>query len=205
MSSSTVPRTTVSVGTKLRRALELMELPTRHELDTLTELYRPITRAEVDALRALVAATDAVAALPAVQKMRAPGRVEKHCARCHNTYTERDNTLGACRIAHLFEDEPGSTINLEEDFDWDRETIVGYYTTCCEDNVILKEEGEGTQQWVNFDKIGPCFRGRHTTNSTRITYKRFSNIVRCKLDANGRCTEEGRGWDEYDDPVFDHA
>lgn len=71
------------------------------------------------------------------------------------------------------------------------------------DGVTLEEEGAENSAWLNADRIGPCYEGRHTSDVQEVTDEEYNdaNIFRCQLNAQGKCTREYPDYDE-DEPVI---
>lgn len=154
----------------------------------------PVDQTQLRVLLSFVAAARALTALPAFKNMRAAAQAEKHCVRCHATYTEGENAAGACTIPHIFSsdgDFAGRVIGYDK--------VYEYNARCCT-GVTLEEEGAGNGRWLDLDELDPCYSGRHTSTVKNVKYN-SANIVPCKLDATGECTEETREWDESE-PFF---
>ncbi|KAF6759613.1 hypothetical protein DFP72DRAFT_806599 [Ephemerocybe angulata] len=111
--------------------------------------------------------------------------MRRHCVRCHSKYLERDNGIGACRMAH-------EEIEVQDPENFGR---MVRWVACC--GVKLSEGAKMDNEW--------CFVGRHTTTPENVVYN-ASNVVECgegKGCPGGMVglEEEEEDWQEGDEPV----
>ncbi|KAJ3544612.1 hypothetical protein NM688_g5720 [Phlebia brevispora] len=91
---------------------------------------------------------------------------EKHCVRCHDTYTERMNGWDACCIMHTSCMDESKRVGADK-----------YLYTCrsCGRDEIEIGAGNG-MDWLNCDI---CFQGLHTTDADVVIYD-DDNTLTCE-------------------------
>lgn len=115
-----------------------------------------------------------------------------HCLRCHREFTR--NEANSCVIPHVFETASRYRATTSTGVD-----DYFYVSACCGGQTELIEHGIGD---LNFDNIGSCFRGHHTTSQFEIMQQYNGvNILRCKHDRNGNCVHKVLGYQKKR-PVF---
>ncbi|KAF8221010.1 hypothetical protein L208DRAFT_1415783 [Tricholoma matsutake] len=79
----------------------------------------------------------------------AADQTKRHCARCHQSYLEKQNGLDACIMLHCrpeMQEKDGKKVE--------------YLFPCCGLRAIVPVSG----------KVHPCFKGRHTTLTENVKY-----------------------------------
>lgn len=121
---------------------------------------------------------------------------ERHCARCHETYTKETNKDGSCVIPHLFEPESEWLSGHDP-----HNAVYEHKAECCK-GVVLHGRGEHGDQYGDEDLPGPCFKGNYTEDVKKAKgdYNRTS-IVPCKHEDSNKCARTH--WKYYAlQPVF---
>jgi hypothetical protein len=160
--------------------------------------YPTLPTSEIDVVTAFLIAAEALVALPSYQEYNDAQEVEKHCVRCHTTFTEKNNGPSACSIPHVFTTEAECTGSTS----WD--SIYSYACRSAYCSARLEEEGKGSWLWLNLKALGRCYRGYHTTDEEDVEddpgYNEV-NILTCELDEKSRkCVTDGAGGKE---PIFE--
>ena len=167
----------------LRHVVQGSEIPISEDLLAIVD--ERTASADVRAIQKFMDAAKAVTNLPSYRELRRVAQTEKHCVRCHTTYTEENNTAGSCLIPHVFDSDPESAGRTFRGCE-----VHEYRADCC-DTVTLKEEGSGDWAWLNSPE--PCFEGFHTSDATTVADVEGYNgvsIVPCSPNSGGRCTLE---------------
>jgi hypothetical protein len=89
---------------------------------------------------------------------------EFHCARCHNTYLERDNAENACCLKH----------EVSDDSSKHGDGNTGHCRFCGETAI---EDGAG--DGVDWPDDGICYEGRHTSDPDDVDYE-GDNALTCE-------------------------
>ncbi|GLB33831.1 hypothetical protein LshimejAT787_0107150 [Lyophyllum shimeji] len=153
-------------------------LPTRDEL--LGFVLDPDTsQGDLHAVSKLLVAAAAVYNLPSYQAMIREATAEKHCVRCHNSFTDDSNKMGACAIPHVFDlNSWGPNSERQR-----------YPSKCCGSRVELKErDGD----FSNVHRLEVCYEGYHTEDVEEVEEEEEYNginVRRCRM-VNGECARE---------------
>ncbi|KIM49670.1 hypothetical protein M413DRAFT_438833 [Hebeloma cylindrosporum] len=112
-----------------------------------------IDEAELDTILAYLKAVALVSNTNTYKAMKEAALKPRHCLRCHGSFTEDDNGPRACVIPHVFDGE-----------DYRRSAGgITYISRCCGEGATVFEDPPGNGVYEDFDQLGKCFVGRHTT------------------------------------------
>jgi hypothetical protein len=157
-------------------------------IETLLAKHPVATAAELQTLATFINDAKALVALPQYQAMQHEDATERHCVRCHATFTNGNNGPKACTIPHVFDTEPSFTGEVRED------KVYSYRSACCGSGVELEEQGAGNLDYLNTDKLGWCSEDHHTTDVDEVEDEEEYNgvnIHRCKIDKeSGECGQD---------------
>ncbi|KAI0045071.1 hypothetical protein FA95DRAFT_1597019 [Auriscalpium vulgare] len=95
----------------------------------------------------------------------------EHCARCHRSFYDVDNTPASCMIPHIFDVSSETVDPATRD--------KRYVSACCGPSVILVNEYE-TYNYAS-STAEMCVQGYHTPEHRDVYYCEV-NILPCKLD-----------------------
>lgn len=159
------------------------------------------TPADLQIIAKFLDAARSVSLLPQYKAMKDDEEKERHCVRCHATFTENANQETSCAIPHAFVTEPHMTGAYSG-----YEKVYSYESECCGSRVTLEEEGAGNNAWMNLHQLGMCYEGYHTEDVDEVEEEEEYNEVNirlCEIDEkSGICSRKhvaGRN------PVFDWA
>ena len=153
-------------------SLYRMSSTQKSTLQTLLKSSAP-SKIRASLLDALKTASDTELEVLAVllAPLSTQASAEKHCLRCHLTYTENKNHSGACKIKH--NDEGETSFEIGED--------TGITTLSCCGISFDSEDTPDTEI---------CFSTRHTTDEEDVLYYGTdnededdinTNVVKCKV------------------------
>jgi len=184
-------KTTQSLFAQLRH----LPISIAGDLEKLFDEHPVTTAADLQIVATFINAAQALAALPQYRTMQNEDVMERHCVRCHATYSNSSNGPEACTIPHVFATDPTFTGEVRE------EKVYSYQSRCCGSAVEVEEEGEGI---LNADELDWCYEGYHTTDVDEVEDEEEYNgvnIRRCKLDKkSGECV---RTWIDDENPIWD--
>ncbi|KAF5388234.1 hypothetical protein D9615_000430 [Tricholomella constricta] len=169
--------------------------PTRINSAQLTPAAAMSKPTNTKHIRKLLTAAAAVLALPNYQAMQREHNAEKHCARCHASFTDNTNGSTACAIPHVF-----TTSGSYRSGPY----IECYPSKCCGNSVELEEDGPGNCDYINLDRLGLCYDGYHTEDVEEVKGDREGryncvNIWPCKI-VDEECVREVL--DADDEPIL---
>jgi hypothetical protein len=161
-----------------------------HDVLALLE-EKSVDKAGLDTISGYLKAVALVSNMNSYKMMKEEASREQHCVRCHDEFTEEYNDPDSCVIPHVFDGD-----------DYQRwGGGLRYTSKCCGEGATVLEETPGNCDYEDLDRLGKCFKGRHTTSVKAVRYNDI-NIVRCKLEG-GECATEYIG-DDDDEPVFNY-
>ncbi|KAH9930638.1 uncharacterized protein B0H18DRAFT_1116760 [Fomitopsis serialis] len=143
---------------------------------TLDELPRILGRAAYDLDTSVQGIAQVIASLERVgidfsgARAALANSVARHCARCHKTYRDRENSLNACVVYHRLSDEAGD--------------LGGSDSRSCPCRGMGMTFGDA--------ETGECYRGWHTDDAAQVDYI-LSSAIPC-TDDDGGCDKPTRAW-----------
>lgn len=174
-----IPHRTLQSTMSAHTPAQLSEIVTHEPIPNAEKIIaflssHSITKADRKVLATFLKAAKAVAALPAYKAMTDADAAEKHCVRCHTSFSDDDNDSDACTIPHVFDPEGMDVFHPSE---------------CCGERVQLEAEEHGSEYYTNLHEIGLCFEGSHTTDVSEVRDQRNGvNIFPCEIGVkSGRC------------------
>lgn len=120
-------------------------------------------------------------ATPAIEPAAEPPKstAEKHCVRCHATYSDATNGRTACVLFHIFGEAE------DEGTDGWGETRSSYACACCSRATAFTSGDGGNKTFERLKGPEACWAGRHTTSKRKVNYKK-KNVNQCWMKG-GKC------------------
>lgn len=154
------------------------------------------SQAELQVIAHFLHAAKAVTQSNAFARLSSNMNEQRHCVRCHDSYTERQNSNTSCTIPHVFDRELWEPGDACEQF---------YPSLCCGEDVVVKGWGPGNEEtFPDAARLDNCFHGKHTDDPERVYYN-GKNTRRCyTMDEQGRaCVRKHVKRSMFDGPCWE--